>query len=62
MVGTQATTNRINETIDASVFERWRADPAYRPGNLVDWAQRYSTDPAMLQTSVPATDPGQTIH
>ena len=30
----------INETIDASVFERWRFDGAYRPRNLVRWAQR----------------------
>lgn len=28
--GTQATTARINETIDGSVFERWRADKTYR--------------------------------
>ncbi|WP_166214566.1 phospholipase effector Tle1 domain-containing protein [Bradyrhizobium septentrionale] len=31
---------KVNETIDASVFERWRADPAYRPTNLVEWAKR----------------------
>jgi uncharacterized protein (DUF2235 family) len=61
MVGTEATTNRINETIDESVFERWRADPAYRPKNLVDWAKRYSIDPASLVTPVLATDPHQTI-
>src|ERR1700738_273060 len=30
----------INETIDASVFERWRSDAAYRPKNLVEWAGR----------------------
>ncbi|MET4023439.1 hypothetical protein ABIC10_008580 [Bradyrhizobium sp. S3.2.12] len=30
----------INETIDASVFQRWRTDPTYRPANLVEWAQR----------------------
>jgi hypothetical protein len=29
--GTQATTARINETIDGSVFDRWRADGFYRP-------------------------------
>ena len=27
----------INETVDASVFERWRWDPTYRPLNLVRW-------------------------
>lgn len=62
MVGTQATTNRIIETVDVSVFERWRKDLVYRPGNLADWAKRYSTDPAMLQTSVSATNPLQAIY
>jgi uncharacterized protein (DUF2235 family) len=47
----------INETIDASVFKRWRADPTYRPANLVEWAQRKNADPAQLQTSVRADDP-----
>jgi uncharacterized protein (DUF2235 family) len=47
----------INETIDASVFKRWRADPTYRPSNLVEWAQRKKADPAQLQTSVRADDP-----
>ena len=28
----------INETIDVSVFNRWHADPTYRPQNIVDWA------------------------
>jgi hypothetical protein len=47
----------VNETIDASVFQRWRADPTYRPANLVEWAQRKKVDPAQLQTSVRAHDP-----
>jgi uncharacterized protein (DUF2235 family) len=47
----------INETIDASVFERWRTDPGYRPANVVEWAQRKKVDPAQLQTSVRADDP-----
>ena len=47
----------INETIDASVFKRWRADPTYRPSNLVEWAHRKNVDPAHLQTSVWADDP-----
>jgi hypothetical protein len=38
----------INETIDASVFKRWCADPTYRPANLVEWAQRKKVDPAQL--------------
>jgi hypothetical protein len=28
--GTAATTSRINDTIDGSVFDRWRADASYR--------------------------------
>jgi len=51
------THTNVNETIDASVFERWRADPAYRPANLAEWAQRKKVNPAQLQTSVRADDP-----
>lgn len=47
----------INETIDANVFKRWRADPTYRPENLVKWARRKKVDPAQFQTSVRADDP-----
>lgn len=47
----------VNETIDANVFKRWRADPTYRPPNLVDWAKRRNVDPAQFQTSVRADDP-----
>ncbi len=47
----------VNETIDAGVFKRWRADPSYRPKNLVDWAQRKKVDPAQFQSSVRADDP-----
>lgn len=47
----------VNETIDASVFQRWRADPTYRPASLVEWARRKKADPAQLQTSVRADDP-----
>jgi hypothetical protein len=35
----------INETIDASVFEKWRKDPFYRPENLTDWAERHGLNP-----------------
>ncbi|MBN8956922.1 MAG: DUF2235 domain-containing protein [Rhizobiales bacterium] len=55
--GTQATTTRINETIDGSVFERWRADNAYRFPNLVVWAEEKGVDPAKLVGAVRATDP-----
>ena len=47
----------VNETIDASVFERWRVDSKYRPPNLVEWARRKNVDPAKLITSVRANDP-----
>ena len=30
----------INETIDGSVFDRWRNDETYRPKNLSEWAGR----------------------
>ena len=51
----------VNETIDPSVFKRWRADPMYRPANLVEWAQRKKVDPAQFQTSVQADDPRATV-
>jgi hypothetical protein len=55
--GTQATTSRINETIDGSVFDRWRADAAYRPPNLAAWAGEKKVDPAKLGSAVLAADP-----
>jgi hypothetical protein len=56
-VGTKRTTFRINETIDGSVFERWRANPAYRPPNLKEWADRFKIDPVGLTQPVLASDP-----
>lgn len=44
----------VNETIDASVFEKWRADSTYRPKNLVAWAERKHIDPGKLFGSVSA--------
>jgi uncharacterized protein (DUF2235 family) len=52
----------INETIDVTVFDRWRADPAYRPQNLVDWAKRHNVDPAALKTPVLAKDASSIIQ
>ena len=46
------TIHTINETIDKSVFERWRNDSQYRPKNLDDWAKNRSIDIAGLRTSV----------
>lgn len=44
----------INETIDASVFERWRFDPTYRPKNLIAWASRYGLDIDSMRGTVRA--------
>ena len=46
----------INETIDATVFERWRKDKTYRPQNLSDWANRRNVDPSALTGSVGVDD------
>ena len=55
--GTAAITSRINETIDGSVFDRWRNDATYRPENLVAWAADKNIDPAKLVGAVMAADP-----
>lgn len=55
------THTNVNETIDANVFKRWRADPSYRPQNLVEWAKRKNVDPGQLQTSVRADDPSVAV-
>ena len=51
------THGNVNETIDHSVFERWRAVPDYRPPNLSEWANRKKVDPEKLTNSVRADDP-----
>ncbi|SFM31305.1 DUF2235 domain-containing protein [Methylobacterium pseudosasicola] len=51
----------VNETIDETVFDRWRADPGYRPRNLAEWAERKTADPAELRTSVRADDPNVAV-
>ena len=47
----------VNETIDASVFDRWQKDPSYRPPSLQDWARRKNVDPAKLTQAVRTDDP-----
>jgi uncharacterized protein (DUF2235 family) len=47
----------INETIDASVFERWRADQTYRPPALQAWANSRGVDPAAIMSAVRTDDP-----
>jgi uncharacterized protein (DUF2235 family) len=56
-----ATTTTINETIDATVFDRWRSADAYRPKNLLDWAKRKGVDPSTFHQSVRADDPKMTV-
>jgi hypothetical protein len=55
--GIQATTARINETVDGSVFERWRVDETYRPANLVAWMKEKGAELDKLKGAVTATDP-----
>jgi uncharacterized protein (DUF2235 family) len=52
-----AVTTTINESIDGTVFERWRKDPGYRPKNLTEWATRRKVDPGALTQSVRADNP-----
>jgi uncharacterized protein (DUF2235 family) len=47
----------INETIDISVFDRWRADSKYRPPKLRSWATLKQVDPSRITSSVRADDP-----
>jgi uncharacterized protein (DUF2235 family) len=51
----------MNETIDGSVFDRWRQDASYRPRNVADWAKRVSVDPATITNSVRAADPNVAV-
>lgn len=55
IVAGDVTTSTINETIDASVFERCRSHSGYRPRNLLAWAG--SRDLTSIQGSVRADDP-----
>ena len=51
----------INETIDSSVFERWRQDPNYRPRNLKAWAGRNGVAIESLTSSVRADNPTEVV-
>jgi uncharacterized protein (DUF2235 family) len=53
----------INETIDSSIFDRWRAetDIAYRPRGLLSWAKMKNVDPANLVGSRRADDPSVVV-
>lgn len=50
----------INETIDASVFEHWRAG-SYKPKSIATWAAEKKIDPAKITTSVFAPDPSVVV-
>jgi uncharacterized protein (DUF2235 family) len=52
-----ATVTTINETIDASVFDRWRNNLGYRPPNLAAWADAHHVEISSLPHSVRADDP-----
>jgi|ERR1700733_6823863 len=56
VVSGDKTTTTINETIDVSVFDRWRNDATYRPANVATWAQRHGIDASTLHDSVRADD------
>jgi hypothetical protein len=47
----------INETIDGSVFDRWRANSDYRSPNLTRWAEKYKVDPSNIAGAVIASEP-----
>jgi hypothetical protein len=52
----------INETIDSSVFSRWRTDPTYRPRSLRRWARtNKGVDPANITSSVRADNPSVAV-
>lgn len=55
------TEQSINETIDATVFERCRRDADYRPVNLMDWSKRKGVDLLGLKNSVLAENPTQLL-
>lgn len=53
--------SNINETIDASVFERWRQNASYRPQSLRRWAKKHSIDPTRITTSVRTDNPSVSV-
>jgi uncharacterized protein (DUF2235 family) len=50
-------TATINETIDSSVFDRWRRDSGYRPQNLRVWAKDHEVNFESLKQSIRADQP-----
>jgi uncharacterized protein (DUF2235 family) len=56
-VGDTGTHSRVNETIDVSVFARWRDVSNYRPPNLTDWGNRKGVNPSDISHSLRADTP-----
>lgn len=44
----------VNESIDSTVFDRWRQKSEYRPKNLVQWAERKGLDPGTIDGTTAA--------
>jgi uncharacterized protein (DUF2235 family) len=61
VLAADGTHTNVNETIDESVFARWRNDPDYRPPNLAAWATSHEVDPASLRSAVRADDPNVSV-
>lgn len=55
--GAEYYTQNINETIDASVFEKWRVDETYRPDNLKAWADAHGVKVEDMTGDKRADDP-----
>lgn len=47
----------VNETIDGSVFDRWRSDASYRPKSIARWSDKFSVSPESIRSAVRADDP-----
>jgi uncharacterized protein (DUF2235 family) len=61
LMGEASKTERINETIDGTVFDRWRGNSDYRPPNLVTWASLRRVNPSDLSGARLARDPNETV-
>jgi uncharacterized protein (DUF2235 family) len=44
----------VDETIDETVFDRWRENSKYRPKNVAEWAKKKGVDPATMHETTPA--------
>jgi hypothetical protein len=51
----------VNKTVDGSVFERFRADPSYRPPALMAWAKQANIAPAALRGAVECLTAGSAV-